>query len=79
MTITALKRVVAIKGVSIHISTSPYPGDVGRHTAFIQYSLKPFISKTILMIQNNIYIYLFILKIFQQSPTIFKIKTTRVE
>ena len=29
----ALKRVVVIKGVSIHISTSPspYPGDVGRH------------------------------------------------
>ena len=33
MIITALKRVVVIKGVSIHISTSPspYPGDVGRH------------------------------------------------
>ena len=33
MTITALKRVVVIKGVSIHISTSPspYPSDVGRH------------------------------------------------
>jgi hypothetical protein len=33
MTITALKRVVIIKGVSIHITTSssPYPGDVGGH------------------------------------------------
>ena len=33
MTITALKRVIVIKGVSIHISTSPspYPGDVERH------------------------------------------------
>ena len=33
MTITTLKRVVVIKGVRIHISTSPspYPGDVGRH------------------------------------------------
>ena len=33
MTITALKCVVVIKGVSIHISTSPslYPGYVGRH------------------------------------------------
>ena len=31
MTIMALKRVVVIKGVSIHISTSPslYTGDVG--------------------------------------------------
>jgi hypothetical protein len=35
MTITALKRVVVIKSVNIHISTSlsPYPGDVGRHNA----------------------------------------------
>ena len=34
MTIKALKYVVVIKGVSIHISTStsPYPDDVGRHT-----------------------------------------------
>jgi hypothetical protein len=33
MIITALKCVVIIKGESIHISTSssPYPGDVGRH------------------------------------------------
>jgi hypothetical protein len=33
MTITALKRVVVIKGVNIHISTSPSPNpsDVGRH------------------------------------------------
>ena len=33
MTIVALKRVVVIKGVSIHISTfpSPYSGDVRRH------------------------------------------------
>jgi hypothetical protein len=33
MTIIALKHVVAIKGVSIHISISPtlYLGDVGRH------------------------------------------------
>jgi hypothetical protein len=33
MTITALKHVVVIKDVSIHISTSPspYPGDVGHH------------------------------------------------
>ena len=33
MTITALKHVVVIKGVSIYISTSPSPylGEVGRH------------------------------------------------
>jgi hypothetical protein len=33
MTITALKRIVVIKGVSIHISTSPSPhlGNVGHH------------------------------------------------
>jgi hypothetical protein len=33
MTITALKRVIVIKGISIHISISPfpYPGDVGCH------------------------------------------------
>jgi hypothetical protein len=33
MTITALKRVVVIKVVSIHISisSSPYPSNVGRH------------------------------------------------
>jgi hypothetical protein len=33
MTIIALKSVVAIKGVLIHISVSPalYPGDVGRY------------------------------------------------
>ena len=37
MTITALKRVVIIKGVSLHISTSPspYPGDVGRHSMLL--------------------------------------------
>jgi hypothetical protein len=35
MAIMALKRVVVIKGISIHISTSPssYPGDVGRHNS----------------------------------------------
>jgi hypothetical protein len=33
MIITALKRVIVIKGVSIYISTSPYsyPDDVGCH------------------------------------------------
>ena len=33
MTIMALKRIVAIKGIGIHINTSlsPYPSDVGRH------------------------------------------------
>jgi hypothetical protein len=31
ITITALKCVVVIEGRSIHISTSPCPGNVGRH------------------------------------------------
>jgi hypothetical protein len=33
MTITALKHIIVMKDISIHISTSlsPYPGDEGRH------------------------------------------------
>jgi hypothetical protein len=31
ITITSLKDVVVIEGESIHISTSPYPDNVGRH------------------------------------------------
>jgi hypothetical protein len=48
MTITALKRVVVIKDVSIHINTSqaPYPGDVGRHNHLI---LRPSIPADDLM------------------------------
>jgi len=34
MTIMALKRVVVIKGAFIHINTSTFPGDVGRHKGF---------------------------------------------
>jgi hypothetical protein len=39
MTIMALKRVVVIKGVIIHISTSQslYPGDVGCHRDFSRF------------------------------------------
>jgi hypothetical protein len=55
MTITALKRVVIIKGVSIHISTSPSPylGDVGCHNhpllglsvpAGYPYGISPFLA-----------------------------------
>jgi hypothetical protein len=37
MIITALKRIVIIKGVSIHISISPslYPSDVERHNSYL--------------------------------------------
>jgi hypothetical protein len=55
MTIMTLKRIVAIKDVSIHISTfpSPYPGNVGHHNHHLSgpsvlvgepYGISPFLA-----------------------------------